>query len=105
MSPAKWVPYVRPGGGGRGRESILSRTGQEHGGRDGGSPVAARGGTGEASKVCVFHFPWSCLKLLRLLETFHFSFSFQKDGERRRLARVTSLCSGQGFKGEDVDWR
>ena len=66
-----------------------------------GSPAAARGGTGEASKV--FHFPWSCLKLLRLVATFHFSFSFQKDGERS--ARVASMCSGQGFKGEDVDWR
>ena len=70
-----------------------------------GSPAAARGGTGEASKICVFYFPWSCLKLLRLVETFPFSFSFQKDGERRRLARVASMRSGKGFKGEDVDWR
>ena len=67
-----------------------------------GSPAAARGGTGEASKV--FHFPWSCLKLLRLVATFHFSFSFQNDGERR-LARAASMYSGQGLKGEDVDWR
>lgn len=43
MSPAKWVPYVRLGGGGRGRESVVGRTGQEDGGRDGGSPAAARG--------------------------------------------------------------
>lgn len=43
MSPAKWVPYVRLGGGGRGRESVVGRTGQEDGGRDGGSPAPARG--------------------------------------------------------------
>lgn len=50
-----------------------------------------------------FPFSLELSKLLRLVATFHFSFSFQKDGERS--ARVASMCSGQGFKGEDVDWR
>lgn len=81
MSPAKWVPYVRPGGEGRGKERVLGRTGREDGGW-GCSVKGAeqwRGGkeeTGEAREVCIFQFSRSfcfcfCfLKLLRLVGTF-----------------------------------
>lgn len=46
MSPAKWVPYVRPSREGRGRERVLGRTGREDGGGgvlNGGSRAVARG--------------------------------------------------------------
>lgn len=70
-----------------------------------GEPSGGQGRDWRGEQDLRFPFSLSCLKLLRLVETFPFSFSFQKDGERRRLARVASMRSGKGFKGEDVDWR
>lgn len=61
MSPAKWVPYVRPSGEGRGRERVLGRTGREVGG--GGAPwrerAGARGERDGREKREGLHFPGS----------------------------------------------
>lgn len=83
MSPAKWVPYVRPEGEGRERETVLGRAGGGWGTMEEGEPGLQRYWKGLKSQKDGFlslflppppHFPLRLLKLLRPVGTFPFLF-------------------------------
>ena len=65
------------------------------------------GRIGEARKVCVFHFPWSCLKLLRLVGTFFpFSLFFPERSGREEISEgsIRLFRLGWGWGSREEMW-